>query len=158
MELQQWQLAYLAGLIDGEGSLESQRETQVRGRTPRYSLRLAFSLATEEPLRTIGEWIDVQPKRYPPPDERRQPLWRLHIPKGKAVPLLDACLPYLILKREQAELVLAIERVRAAHSPSRSIAMGEGRRMPAIALAQMEELHQRLRALKSAKRPAQLRI
>jgi hypothetical protein len=83
----------------------------------------------------------------------------MDLPKGIAVVLLRACLPYLILKREQAELILAIERVRVEHSPDRRhFGSAKLRRMPADAIAEMEGLHQQLRALKSAKRPAQLRI
>jgi len=149
----------MAGLIDGEGSLECQRQMQKHGRTPRYQLRLSFGFATEEPLRTIGGWFGLQPKCYPRVSPERQPFWRMSIPKNAAVLLLNQCLPYLILKREQAELVLAIEKVRALHSPSRHIPVGHpDRRMPEAAIREMEEYHQRLRALKSAKRPAQMRL
>src|SRR5665213_4477900 len=114
MNLTDTQLAYLAGLIDGEGSIESQREVQVRGATPRFVLRVSFVFATEEPLRTICGWLGVGYKRYPTTDPRRSDRYRTHVPKGIAVPLLEACLPYLLLKRRQAELILAIETVRLA--------------------------------------------
>lgn len=153
--LADWQLAYLAGLIDGEGSIESQTERQPRGATPRFVLRVSFVFSTEEPLRTICEWLDSRYSVHPSTDPRRSPRYRSHIYKGVAVQLLRRCLPYLILKRRQAELILAIEAVRAANSTVRMARPGGGGtpRMPEHAIARMQELHAELRSLKSNKRP-----
>jgi hypothetical protein len=153
MELSDTQLAYMAGLIDGEGSIESQRETQVRGATPRFVLRVSFVFATEEPLRTVCGWLGIAYKRYPTADLRRSDRYRAHIPKGIAVPLLAACLPYLIVKRRQAELILAIEAVRLAATPSRvHVGKASLQRMPTDAIDRMAALHLELRSLKSNKR------
>ncbi len=153
MDLTETQVAYMAGLIDGEGSIECQRETQVRGATPRFVLRVSFVFATEEPLRTVCSWLGIQYKRYPTTDPRRSDRYRAHVTKSIAVPLLRACLPYLLLKRRQADLILAIEEVRAAASPSR-VHTGQAKlsRMPEAAIAQMTVLHAELRTLKSNKR------
>lgn len=156
--LEQWQLAYLAGLIDGEGSLESQKEQQPKGVTSRYVLRLSFCFATPEPLETISKWLDIPVRMYPSTDPTRSPRRRAQVTQGKAAPLLRLVLPFLILKREQAELVLAIDDVRRTNSPSRKIAPGARRRMPAEAVAQMDALHQRLRATKSNKRRMDARV
>ena len=145
--------AYLAGLIDGEGSIECQQEMHPKGTTPRFVLRLSFTFATEEPLATITQWLGVSYKQYPATDERRSPRYRCQIPKSLAVVVLEHCLPFLILKRDQAELILEIERVRAAYSPDRRlIAPGKNRTMPTAAIEQMTVLHAQLRALKSNKR------
>lgn len=147
------QTAYLAGFIDADGSLESQMEKSPQGRTPRFVLRLSFTLATPEPLATIARWLDLQVRVYPSTDPRRSARHRLHVPKTKAVAVLQAVLPHLILKRRQAEIMLEIEAVRAAASPSRSLPMGKQRRMPASAVEKMTALHRELRSLKSNKRP-----
>lgn len=153
MELTTDQAAYMAGLIDGEGSIESQKEVQVRGATPRFALRVSFVFATEEPLATVCGWLGIQYQRYPSTDPRRSDRYRAHVPKSKAVELLRACLPYLILKRRQAELILSIEAVRAAHSPSRvHVGTPHAARMPDAAIEQMTTLHEELRTLKSNKR------
>jgi hypothetical protein len=146
------QAAYLAGMIDGEGSIECQRQTHGAGTSPRYVIRLSFVMASEEPLQTIGRWIGREPKCYPARDATRQPRWRLHIPKGTLVPLLRACRPYLILKGGQADAVLEIEQIRAKYSPAWC---GDG--MPDAAVRQMEIVYQRLRSLKSNKRPVACR-
>ena len=143
------QLAYLAGLIDGEGSIECQRENPPGARTPRFSLRLSFAMATAEPIRTVAEWLDLTAKRYPA-RPGRHPCWRLHVPKGVAVELLRACEPYLILKRDQAGVLLAIEDVRERHSPAkRHVGHPRFQPMPVEAVEQMEQLHRELRDLKA---------
>jgi hypothetical protein len=146
------QSAYLAGLIDGEGSLECQKQMHGAAITPRYVIRLSFVMATEEPLRTVARWLGREPKCYPATSLNRQPRWRLHIPKGILVPLLRGCLPYLILKKNQAEAILAIEDIRLRHSPAWC---GDG--MPIVAIDQMEASFQILRSLKSNKRPLECR-
>ena len=153
-QLAEWQLAYLAGLIDGEGSIESQQERQPRGVTPRFVLRVSFVFATEEPLRTICPWINAHYSVHPATDARRSPRYRSHIYKGVAVALLRRCLPYLILKRRQAELILAIESVRAAYSTVRLARPGRTGTppMPSHAIERMQSLHAELRSLKSNKK------
>jgi len=153
--LSQAQLAYLAGYIDGDGCVRCQKQVQQHGATPSYVLRLSFVAVTREPLETFSKWLGgVSIKKYPPATERRSERYRLRLTKGKALPLLKACLPYLILKRRQAELVLEIEAVRKAHSPSsRHFGKPHFERMPQGAIDQMEVLYQELRSLKSNKRP-----
>ena len=143
------QAAYLAALIDGEGSIDCQREPiGGKRRTPVFVVRLEFGMATEEPLRTVGHWLGMEPRWYPAPSEERRPRWRLQVPKRLALAVLEECLPYLILKRDQAETVLELERVRREHSPPRSLPPGLARRMPPEAVDRMELLHARLRELK----------
>lgn len=153
------QCAYLAGFIDAEASLECQRERVPRGATPRFTLRLSITLATEEPIRTICGWLGTSYKTYPSVDARRSPRVRAHIKKLIAIEVLTACLPYLILKKRQAEIILAIEGVRATHSPPRKhIGSSIMSRMPDVAIDQMEALHAELRTLKSNKRPGGPRL
>jgi hypothetical protein len=141
------QKAYLAGLIDGEGSLECQPQMQRTGKTPSFRLAVSFNMVTVEPLRTVGSWFGVEPKRYPAPSENRQPQWRLRFAKTLACQILEECLPYLLLKREQALVMLAIEEVRAANTPPLTTRWNS-RTMPAHAVERMAELTVQLRALK----------
>lgn len=152
--LAEWQVAYLAGLIDGEGSIESQQERQLRGATPRFVLRVSFTFATEEPLRTVSSWLGTRYSVHAATDDRRSPRFRSHIYKSVAVALLKRCLPFLILKRRQAEIILAIENTRKANSTVRLLRPGRigAPRMPSDAVAKMQELHTELRSLKSNKK------
>ena len=74
------QVAYLAGLIDGEGSLECQRQMQRKGATPRYVLRLSFVFGTAEPITTVAGWFGDVPRVYAPPSKRHSPRWRWSMP------------------------------------------------------------------------------
>ena len=156
--LSEAQVAYLAGLTDGEGSLECQKEFQPKGVTPRFVMRLSFCFATAEPLRTVSQWLGVSVKRYPPTDPTRSERYRCHITKNLAVPLLRRMLPYLLLKRREAELILSIEAVRAAHSPARTLGLGEQRRMPPSAVQEMTAQYTLLRSMKSNKRRMDARV
>lgn len=159
MKLTETQSAYLAGLIDGEGSLECQKEMQVRGATPRFSLRLSFCFGTSEPITTVAAWIGLAPTIYPPVDAIRCARWRLHVPKSLAVEILLLTMPFLIAKKEQARLVLQIENVRRQNTPSRHHkGQGYADRMPASAIAEMDGLFWKLRALKSNKRRMDARV
>lgn len=154
--LSEERIAYIAGLIDGEGSLECQMQMQKGAATPIFTLRLSFCFGTAEPITTVGTWLGMVPNVYPPTTPNRQPRWRLHIKNRIALPLLSRALPHLILKQQQARLILAIDGVRALNTAPRTMKGGYGvhRRMPAHAVEQMLRMHTALRALKSNKRAA----
>jgi hypothetical protein len=150
------QIAYIAGLIDGEGSLECQMGMQKGAATPTFTLRLSFGFGTAEPVTTVASWLGGVPLMYPSRSPKRQPTWRFHIKNRIALPLLTRALPYLILKKEQARLILAIDGVRALNTVPKTVKGGYGahRRMPTHAVEQMQRMHAELRALKSNKRAA----
>ena len=109
--LTETQIAYIAGLIDGEGSLECQRQMQKGAATPIFTTRLSFTFGTAEPITTVAGWLGGAPAVYPPTSPNRQPRWRFHIKNRVCLPLLERSLPYLILKKEQAALILAIDGI-----------------------------------------------
>lgn len=150
--LSETQIAYLAGLIDGEGSLECQCQMQKGAATPIFTLRLSFTFGTSEPITTVAAWLGMRPKQYPATSPNRSPRWRLHIKNRIALPLLRRALPHLILKSRQAEIILEIERVRSANTVPRTVPIGPLRRMPQRAVEEMSALSRELRSLKSSKR------
>ena len=46
MNLNAEKYAYIAGLIDGDGSLECQKQRQRNGQTHSYRVRLSFTMVT----------------------------------------------------------------------------------------------------------------
>jgi hypothetical protein len=63
------------------------------------------------------------------------------------------CLPYLILKRPDAELALRIEMVRRANTPARRHnGSPHFAQMPGDAVEEMEWLYREFRSLKSNKK------
>lgn len=156
--LTETQVAYIAGLIDGEGSLESQRQKQKGAATWIFTTRLSFTFGTAEPITTVAKWLGGEPKVYPATSPNRQPRWRFHIRNRIALPLLRRCLPHLILKRRQAETILEIDRTRAAYSVPRTVkGPRTNLRMPQAGVDAMQALHDELRSLKSNKRPLECR-
>ncbi len=150
--LAEWQIAYLAGLIDGEGSLECQKQMSANRVTPNFAVRVSLTFATTEPLSTISRWFDLPVHVYAAKQENRSARHQMNISKTMAVALLRRMLPYLILKRRQAELLIAIEETRAAHTPGRKTPFGTSRRMPQEAVIVMDALFSQIRGLKSHKR------
>lgn len=108
LNLTSTQWAYFAGMVDGEGCIGFDR-------TPR-SIDLAFAFSTVEPLATFKEWfgdhILVNP--YETKIRGRIKGWR-------ALPLLEGCLPYLILKRRQAELAIQLLKLKGQFNLSKRI-------------------------------------
>lgn len=102
------QLSYLAGIIDGEGSIhiEIQSKSERHNRkVDYYSLRLLV-INTHLPLL---EWIVFnfggkirKDKSYP---NRRQ-CYRWSICSHKASAIINKCLPYMIIKKNHAEVFI----------------------------------------------------
>ena len=103
------QLAYLAGILDGEGDLGiahyARRDTQKRIRNYGLKATVRISQARRGLLDTIAEWAGPEN------------VWIGHTGKGGAYwalrfhhdclrTLLPQVLPYFVLKRRQAEIVL----------------------------------------------------
>ncbi len=149
------QLAYIAALIDGEGSLECQKQKQPKGKNPQYRTRLSFTMVTEEPLLTLSHWLEINPpKTYPASDLWRSPIHRIHIPKTATLVLLQNCMPYLILKKRQAEILLEMEAIRQKHSPpKRHVGYAKFQPMSQEAIVLFEEKYVEFRSLKLNKRP-----
>ena len=148
------QYAYFAGALDCDGSVECQKQMQKNGKTPRYQIRLSFTMATYQPIATFEKWLGITHKLYPAVDESRSPRYRLHIPKGITIPLLKGCLPYLTLKKRQAEILIEIEGIRESLSPGRNhYGQKSIQPMPPEWEKSVEPLYKELRSLKSNKRP-----
>ena len=103
-------LAYMAGLIDGEGSI-SIGKARMWGaqKHDTYKLVLQVYMSTEEPLNTIAEWfggkveiLKIQHGRWGQTRPGRQ--WRAN--GRKAIDVMELVRPYLILKRPQADLAI----------------------------------------------------
>jgi len=98
--------AYLAGIIDGEGYVTIQHRIE---RDKYYAFRSVVVIGTKNwPLmlaihKAYGGSFCV---------ERKRGLVRVRWCGAKVIPILEAVLPHLIVKRGLAELVLEFERLR----------------------------------------------
>lgn len=103
----QTDLAYIAGLIDGEGTVGIYRKNPKK---PTHSWafreRVAISNSNLKALEYVNQFFPGTMAKNTRYSEKHSPMWRLEYHVLRAVPILEAVLPYMIIKREQAELVL----------------------------------------------------
>lgn len=108
--------AYIAGLIDGEGSFGVWIYVSRQSKRPEgshYLRRYVTVSNTHEP--TI-RWLHgecgghvVRIKRH---DPRHKPGWQLYVHDKQAVVLALRVLPYLRIKRRQAEIIVEISQLK----------------------------------------------
>jgi hypothetical protein len=116
--------AYIAGLVDGEGTLEC-RWIVVRGRKcPKPTVASSDALQIYNTDRALLEWVrDVVGTGSVTPDGRgvRRDGWNIgyvyRIASWRAAKLVAQLLPYLHSKRRQAELYLEFVQLRLQSSP-----------------------------------------
>ena len=102
-------LAYLAGIIDGEGCIDIPKQSKSTVRVPR-TIRIVIT--NTSPI--LIDWLvhKFDGKAY----ERKKGnykhrCWSVYWHCRKAEALLVEVLPYLKIKREQAELALSFQRL-----------------------------------------------
>lgn len=103
------QIAYAAGLIDGEGTvrINKMRATERnQSKQPHYVGLVAIGMVTPTPLKFLQGLFNcgtIREERVP----NARSIWRWTInAKSDVVTLLDAVRPYLLVKHEQADLVI----------------------------------------------------
>ena len=105
-------LAWLAGIIDGEGCISASYK-----RTPRgvgLDIRVSIANTDERLLAEVGAIatsLDIKYLLYcnKPKDVRHRPVWHLSFDHSKrACAILSAVLPYMIGKKDQALLLLQV--------------------------------------------------
>ena len=98
-------LAYCAGLFDGEGCIHISKQYLKKQPPAYYNLRVTITNTNQYVL----EWFhfSFSGNLYlQKPKENRQRAWRWQIADRQAEEFLRAILPYLIIKKAEAELAL----------------------------------------------------
>jgi hypothetical protein len=119
-------LAYIAGLIDGEGHIgvkKSKAYKHLTGRvSPGYHARICIKMVDEAAIRfvaeTLGGWYFLE-KRAIGGLSKRQ-LYAYQATDKSAETILRALLPYMRVKRGQAEAVLELRALQATGSKHRT--------------------------------------
>lgn len=111
-------LSYLGGLVDGAGTVTI-KETFVKGQSVNasHSPHVMVSVPHEptiEWLRKFGGSRDSLLPSRTRPNARPSYRWHLHGPNAEK--FVRALLPYLHVKRAQAEIVLEFEKIRGKGS------------------------------------------
>lgn len=116
LDITEPQKAYIAGIIDGEGSITISRKID---KTMRAGVAYRPYVPVTNTDRRLLDWLfettglgNVRPNAIPK-NPNHKPSWRWELWSQQAHQLLLNILPYLILKKEQAILLIEfMERVR----------------------------------------------
>lgn len=106
--------AYLAGIMDGEGSIGiTKRKIRKRGITPEYRARLRITNVSKELMNFIEDKIKNQGSYYICERKNRAPnrktIYELEMGDRLTVKFLKEVLPYLIIKKRHAENVIELK-------------------------------------------------
>lgn len=106
-------LAYLAGLIDGEGSITLQRNAYEGRHIPKYIPRLAISMTNNEPVEFMARFSKGY---YTSKSETitGKPIYWFSVCNKEAYRILSLILPFLKCKHRQARLIIAFSRLPKA--------------------------------------------
>jgi len=111
-------LAYTAGILDGEGCICITKRGDLRGRRHPYIMLEVIIVNTQE---WLGHWLRAQfggtlkqQHKLPP----NKDLWVWNLTNTKASEFLELLLPFIHLKRPQAELAISFQHMK--NSPHRA--------------------------------------
>lgn len=141
------ELAYMAGIVDGEGSIgivgsfAKYRVASGEKKYQRYSVRVTVYNTKVELLEWIkqrfgGSWTPVSRKNY-----AHAPYYAWYVGHTKAAELANLLMPYLVIKRKQAEIIVKFAETfshrHARGTPKNILEMRDGMR------SEMTELNRR---------------
>jgi hypothetical protein len=107
-------LAYLAGLIDGEGYIGIKKTTVRKDcAAPSYHARLQIRMVDEPAIAFLAETFGGRYYKDRPEAGKRRALYCYQSSDAAAERILRALLPYLRVKRANAEAVLRFREWRA---------------------------------------------
>ncbi len=153
-DMDEWELGYIAGLIDGEAHVGIQREIGRNRHTPQYSIRFEIAMTNIEPIDLVNRVLPKAKVIHVQAKGRRLPYYRLRLIHKDALDLLTAVLPYLQGKKREVELCLALDALRKKHSPSRiHVGLAHFQPMPDDFVQEAERIYWKLRSLHLNKKP-----
>lgn len=120
-------LAYIAGIIDADGCVLVVRTKAYacqQRTTPGYHAKVQVRMVEDAAIDVIVETFGGHSWRARPSAPRGRPLRCWAVSDAAAQRVLEALLPYLRVKREQAENALALRRLRATSRAHRTKVVG----------------------------------
>jgi hypothetical protein len=120
-------LAYIAGLFDGESCIRIKRTAAGKREdmvSPQYRAMIHIHMVDEAAIRFISETLGGNYYREKPHCNRGRPLYRWQAGDAAAERILRALLPYLRVKRASAENVLALRDLKAVSKQYRTKVVG----------------------------------
>ena len=111
-------IQYLAGLFDGEGCISiiraNVKSKNERARSPAYELKLHIRMTDPRPIKVFRDFFDTKKGGYVVRQEYKplnhRPTYCFGCSHTKAETIIKQLLPYLICKKEQAELAIEFQQ------------------------------------------------
>jgi len=145
--LTETQKAYIAGFIDGEGTISISKTGYVStSGENNYTTLLRVGNTNKEVLETIRNWtglgyVKIFSTKWSTERKNNKPLWKWQMAANQMRELLPVILPYLLIKKRVAKLALELlgdkPRVRGRHVSQ------ELREKYRIIVKEAQELNQR---------------
>jgi hypothetical protein len=110
--------AYLAGIIDGEGSISARFGSNAKGRNPTLHLDLMVINTNTRLIAWLLENFGgrAKPRQF---HDGRKVVYEWVLAMRGAANLLPHVLPYMLLKREQAEIALKMASLALPYGAAR---------------------------------------
>ena len=114
--MKQVDIAYIAGLIDGEGYIGIKKDKGYKcqeRKTPGYHARIQIRMVDEPAIKFISESLGGWYYKEKPNCENGRPLFCYQASDKKAEGILKTIIPYLKVKKESAQTVLDIRKLQS---------------------------------------------
>jgi len=152
--MKDYELAYIAGLVDGEAHIGIQRDLGKRRKTPAYALRFEIGMTDKQPLDYINSLLPSAKVITQVSKGRRIAYYRFRLCHQEALKLLKDILPYLRAKRDEVEVCIKLDELRQSYSPSKiHIGRAKFQPMPQEFVEKAEVLYWQLRSMHLNKKP-----
>lgn len=140
-------LAYLAGIVDGEGYIGIKRSATPKHQvSPRFCERIQVRMIHEDSIKLLHETLGGNYYRERMGQRRGRPLFCWQASDAQAANVLTALLPYLRIKRENA--MAALEMRKSKSDPlARKRGSPAKRVMDPTVIAHRQTLYERCKTL-----------
>jgi hypothetical protein len=140
-------LAYLAGIVDGEGYIGVKKANAKNSVSPLYHERIQVRMVNEEAISLLKDTLGGSYYRERPRVARGRPLYCWQVSDWLAAEALWRLLPWLIVKRANAENVLRLRASKDDPRAARRGGMRQRRLMDPTVLAEREAIYLRAKEL-----------
>jgi hypothetical protein len=104
--------AYLAGLIDGEGCLTITKQKMHECISYSYAILVIVSMTDERVIRYLHKTTGLGTVHFvPPPKTEYKDQWSWQLSRFQALDLIAAIVDYLIVKQDEARLILEFAKI-----------------------------------------------
>src|SRR5262245_59786166 len=154
------ELAYCAGVMDSDGSFSISIDTwrqRKLGRTPAYQELAAIGQCDLQAIELLHELFGGSIRREQSRGVYRRPVNYWQVGNLKAVNAARLMLPYLRIKRRQAELLLALREIKdRGRIANTELVRPKVRVLRASVVAEMDDLARQVRECNDSRRPLSL--